>query len=47
MRAQQLSADRSKAGARSTTMVIPIAMLAAGFLLLLVFPIVYRTLLSH
>jgi Flp pilus assembly protein TadB len=47
MRAQQLSADRSKAGARSTTMVIPIALLAAGFLLLLVFPIVYRTLLSH
>lgn len=43
MRAEALAADRSKAGARSTTMVVPIALLAVGFLLLLVFPIVYRT----
>ena len=43
MRAEALAADRARAGARSTTMVIPIALLAAGFLLLLVFPIVYRT----
>jgi Flp pilus assembly protein TadB len=43
MRAEALAADRAKAGARSTTMVIPIALLAVGFLLLLVFPIVYRT----
>jgi hypothetical protein len=45
MRAQQLSADRAKAGARSTTMVVPIALLAAGFLLLLVFPVLYRSFL--
>ena len=44
MRAQQLSADRAKAGSRSTTMVVPIALLAAGFLLLLIFPVIYRTL---
>jgi Flp pilus assembly protein TadB len=43
MRAEALAADRARAGARSTTMAIPIALLAAGFLLLLVFPIVYRT----
>jgi hypothetical protein len=43
MRAEALSADRAKAGSRSTTMVIPIALLGAGFLLLLIFPIVYRT----
>ena len=42
-RAEALAADRARAGARSTTMAIPIALLAAGFLLLLVFPIVYRT----
>ena len=30
-------------GSRSTTMVVPIALLGAGFLLLLIFPIVYRT----
>jgi Type II secretion system (T2SS), protein F len=44
MRAEALAADRAKAGARSTTMVVPIALLGAGFLLLLVFPVVYRTL---
>jgi Flp pilus assembly protein TadB len=43
MRAEALAADRAKAGARSTTMVVPIALLAIGFLLLLIFPIVYRT----
>lgn len=43
MRAEALAADRARAGARSTTMVIPIAVLGAGFLLLLIFPIVYRT----
>ena len=43
MRSQALAADRAKAGARSTTMVVPIALLGAGFLLLLIFPIVYRT----
>ena len=43
MRAEALAATKAKAGSRSTTMVIPIALLGAGFLLLLVFPIVYRT----
>jgi pilus assembly protein TadC len=43
MRSQALAADRAKAGSRSTTMVVPIALLGAGFLLLLIFPIVYRT----
>ena len=44
MRAAALSADRAVSGSRSTTMVIPIALLGAGFLLLIVFPVVYRTL---
>jgi len=44
MRAQALAADRAMAGSRSTTMVIPIALLGAGFLLLMIFPVVYRTL---
>lgn len=43
MRAEALAADRARAGSRSTTMVIPIALLGAGFLLLLIFPIIYRT----
>ena len=43
MRAEALAADRATAGSRSTTMVIPIALLGAGFLLLLIFPIFYRT----
>jgi Flp pilus assembly protein TadB len=43
MRAQALAADRARAGSRSTTMVVPISMLAVGFLLLLVFPIFYGT----
>jgi Flp pilus assembly protein TadB len=43
MRAEALAASKARAGSRSTTMVIPIALLGAGFLLLLIFPIVYRT----
>jgi Flp pilus assembly protein TadB len=43
MRTQALAADRATAGSRGTTMVVPIALLGAGFLLLLAFPIVYRT----
>lgn len=43
MRAEALAASKAKAGSRSTTMVVPIALLGAGFLLLLIFPIVYRT----
>lgn len=42
MRAEALAATKARAGSRSTTMVIPIALLAAGFLVLLIFPIVYR-----
>jgi Flp pilus assembly protein TadB len=47
MRAQALAADRAKAGARGTTMVVPIALLAVGFLVLLIFPILYRTFLTQ
>jgi hypothetical protein len=47
MRAQALAADRAKAGARGTTMVVPIALLAVGLLTLLIFPILYRTFLIH
>jgi Flp pilus assembly protein TadB len=43
MRAEALAADRARAGSRGTTMVIPIALLGAGFLLLVIFPVVYRT----
>jgi len=43
MRAQAQAADRAKAGARSTTMVIPIALLGVGFLVLMIFPILDRT----
>jgi Flp pilus assembly protein TadB len=43
MRSEALAASKARAGSRSTTMVIPIALLGAGFLLLLTFPIVYRT----
>jgi Flp pilus assembly protein TadB len=42
MRSQALAATKAKAGARSTTMVLPIALLAAGFLVLLIFPDFYR-----
>jgi Flp pilus assembly protein TadB len=43
MRAEALALTRARAGSRGTTMVVPIALLGAGFLLLLIFPIVYRT----
>ncbi len=42
MRAEALAATRARSSARSTTMVLPIAMLAGGFLLLLIFPDFYR-----
>jgi Flp pilus assembly protein TadB len=42
MRAQALAAARAQAGSRSTTMVLPIALLAGGFLVLLIFPDFYR-----
>lgn len=42
MRAQALATAKAQAGARSTTMVLPIALLAGGFLVLLIFPDVYR-----
>jgi Flp pilus assembly protein TadB len=42
MRAQALAATKAQAGARSTTMVLPIALLAGGFLMLLIFPDFYR-----
>lgn len=42
MRAQALAAAKAQAGARSTTMVLPIALLAGGFLVLLIFPDFYR-----
>jgi hypothetical protein len=43
MRAEALAATKAQAGSRSTTMAIPIAMLAFGFLVLLIFPDFYRT----
>ncbi len=43
MRSEALAATKAKAGARSTTMVVPIAVLGMGFLILLIFPVVYRT----
>jgi Flp pilus assembly protein TadB len=42
MRAEALAATKARANARSTTMVLPIAMLAGGFLVLLIFPDFYR-----
>jgi len=42
MRAEALAAMKAQAGARSTTMVLPIALLAGGFLVLLIFPDFYR-----
>lgn len=44
MRSEALSAERASAGSKSTTMVVPIALLAGGFLILIVFPLVYRIL---
>ncbi len=43
MRNEALAATKAKAGARSTTMVVPVAVLGMGFLILLIFPVVYRT----
>jgi hypothetical protein len=42
MRAEALAAAKAQASARSTTMVLPIALLAGGFLVLLIFPDFYR-----
>jgi len=42
MRAEALASAKAQAGARSTTMVLPIALLAGGFLVLLIFPDFYR-----
>lgn len=42
MRAQALASTKAQAGSRSTTMVVPIAMLAGGFLVLLIYPDFYR-----
>jgi Flp pilus assembly protein TadB len=42
MRNQALAVTKAQAGARSTTMVLPIALLAGGFLVLLIFPDFYR-----
>jgi Flp pilus assembly protein TadB len=43
MRTEARAATRAKAASRSATMVVPIALLAMGFLLLLAFPILYRS----
>jgi Flp pilus assembly protein TadB len=42
MRIQALADTKAQAGARSTTMVLPISLLAGGFLVLLIFPDFYR-----
>jgi hypothetical protein len=42
MRTQALAATKAQAGARSTTMALPIALLAGAFLVLLIFPDFYR-----
>jgi Flp pilus assembly protein TadB len=42
MRSQELAATKAQASARSTTMVLPISLLAGGFLVLLIFPDFYR-----
>ena len=42
LRTQVLAAMKTEAGARSTTMVLPISLLAGGFLVLLIFPDFYR-----
>jgi Flp pilus assembly protein TadB len=43
MRTEARATTRARAASRSTTMVVPIALLAIGFLLLLAFPILYRS----
>ena len=47
MRAQALAADRAKAGAAGHDDGRPDRLLAVGFLLLLIFPILYRTFLTQ
>ncbi len=42
MRAEALAAAKAQAGALNTSMVLPIALLAGGFLVLLIFPDFYR-----
>jgi Flp pilus assembly protein TadB len=42
MRSEALLAAKAKAGSASTTMAVPIVLLAAGFLLLIIFPTIYR-----
>ena len=42
MRSSALSATKAKAGSQSTTMAVPIVLLALGFLLLIIFPTIYR-----
>ena len=42
MRVEALAAARARSSSRSTTMVLPIAMLSSGFLVLLIFPDFYR-----
>jgi len=46
MRAEALAADHAKAASRTTTMVVPVALLAAGFVLLLIFPDFYRVFIA-
>ena len=46
MRAEALAAYRAKALSRTTTMAVPVALLAAGFFLLLIFPDIYRVFIA-
>lgn len=46
MRSEALAADRAKAASRTTTMVVPVALLATGFVLLLIFPDFYRVFIA-
>lgn len=42
LREQALSAARAQANQRTTTMVVPVALLGIGFMVLLAFPVMYR-----
>jgi Flp pilus assembly protein TadB len=46
MRAEALADYRAKALSRTTTMSVPVALLAAGFFLLLIFPDIYRVFIA-
>jgi Flp pilus assembly protein TadB len=46
MRAEALAADHAKAASRTTTMVVPVALLATGYVLLLIFPDFYRVFIT-